>query len=297
MASEVRIVAVDAPSGSTTRAMARIDELERRWSRFRPTSDISRINRAAGAEVPVSSDTIVLVAAMVEGWRSSAGRFDPTTLPDLVGAGYGRSVVDGCPAVPLPAAARRGADLREIVLDPLASTVRVPAGTVLDPGGIGKGLAADLVATDLVDAGAGGVLVSIGGDLVVAGTPPRRDRWAIDVEDPLAPATAIVTLHVDRGGIATSSTESRRWRVHGAPRHHLIDPTTGHPARTDLASATVVAETAWQAEVAATAALLLGRGDGLAHLAGEGLAGVLVGRDGTALTSPATPSWAPGAVP
>lgn len=291
MASEVRLVVVDAPSGSTTRAMERIVELERRWSRFTAASDITRINRAGGDEVPVSGDTVVLVAAMVEGWRSSAGRFDPTTLPDLVGAGYARSVVDGRPAAPLPATARRGADLGRIVLDPVASTVRVPAGTVLDPGGIGKGLAADLVATDLLAVGARGALVSIGGDLVVAGTPPHGDRWAIDVEDPMTPGTALLTIHLDRGGVATSSTRSRRWRVRGAPHHHLIDPATGRSARTDLVAATVVASTAWQAEVAATSALLLGRGAGLADLATQGLAGVLVGRDGTVVTSPgASPS-------
>lgn len=286
MASEVRLVVVDAPSGSTTQAMDRIVDLEHRWSRFTAASEITRINRAGGDAVPVSSDTVVLVAAMVEGWRSSAGCFDPTTLPDLVGAGYARSVVDGRRAAPLPVAARRGADLRDVVLDPVASTVRVPAGTVLDPGGIGKGLAADLVASELLAAGARGVLVSIGGDLVVAGRPPHGDRWAIDVEDPMTPGTALLTLHVDRGGVATSSTQSRRWRVRGAPHHHLIDPSTGRPARTDLVAATVVASTAWQAEVVATSALLLGRGAGLAHLATEGLAGVLVGRDGTVLTSP-----------
>jgi thiamine biosynthesis lipoprotein len=129
----------------------------------------------------------------------------------------------------------------------------------VDPGAIGKGLAADLVVSELLARGALGALVDVGGDIRAAGRAPTPDGWVVAVEDPWDPAVEIARFAVADGGVATSSVVRQRWRVDGAPMHHVIDPRTGAPAGTDLASATVVAGEAWWAEALATAALVSGR--------------------------------------
>ena len=129
----------------------------------------------------------------------------------------------------------------------------------LDPGGIGKGLAADLVVASLLAKGAEGVLVSLGGDLAAAGTSPTTDGWLVDIEDPLDTERVVRTVTISGGGVATSSTTIRRWSApDGGIHHHVIDPRTGRPSTTDLAAVTVVAPCGWQAEAAATALLLSG---------------------------------------
>ncbi len=177
------------------------------------TSEISRLNRAAGAAVPVSGDTLELLAHAMEGWDATYGLFDPTILGDLERAGYDQSfervgghdpdtdelsrhpAAAGAWAVPAAPSqvgagpARRSWLVRgcgDLELDHQAGTARLPAGVGFDPGGIGKGFAADLVAAQAMDAGAAGVLVDLGGDLRVTGEPPERHgSWRIGVDHPL----------------------------------------------------------------------------------------------------------------
>jgi thiamine biosynthesis lipoprotein len=285
MASEVHLVLVDAGPGLAHDAIARLDQLEGRWSRFLASSDITNLNHSPGIPVRVHRDTLGLVTAMIEGWRLTGGRYDPTVLPALVAAGYAASIDDPAAVTVLPADTGSDATVGDIIVDSVAGTVTLPPGLTLDPGGIGKGLAADLVLARLLECGAAGALVGIGGDLAMAGTPPHPDGWLITVEDPHDPATAIATLAIAAGGVGTSSTLSRRWGHQGRTNHHLIDPATGHPATTDLAAVTAVAGSGWLAEVHATAALLADRGQALAYLEARHLAGVVVTASGTTFTT------------
>ena len=145
-----------------------------------------------------------------------------------------------------------------MTIDPVSSAVIVPAGIGLDPGGIGKGLAADLVVTELLEAGTAGALVCVGGDLAAAGTPPTPDGWLVSVEEPRDPTRSLLTFGLDAGGVATSSTLSRTWLQDGRQRHHALDPATQTCSDTDLAAVTVIARAGWEAEAHATAALLCG---------------------------------------
>ncbi len=280
MASTAQVVVVDGDPDLGVEAEAHLRRLESRWSRFLPDSDITRLNRAGGRPVAVAADTLVLVTAMVEAWRLTGGRFDPTTLPALVAAGYEASIDDPTRVTRLPAGAALDGDPGAIEVDPVASTVTLPVGLVVDPGGIGKGLAADLTVEHLRGRGAGGALVSVGGDLAVAGAAPEPSGWPIVVEDPLDASSEVCALAVDRGGVATSSTVSRTWTHDGRTRHHLIDPDTGLPSTSDLAAVTVVAPTCWRAEALATATLLRGAVDAVAYLEGQGVDGIAVGHDG-----------------
>jgi FAD:protein FMN transferase len=276
MASDIQVIVVDVGPDLARDAVRRLDHLEQRWSRFLPGSDITRLNRHPGIPIPVDPDTLALIAAMIDGWRLTHGRYDPTLLPALAAAGYAASIDNPGATTLLPADTTGGAaGLLDITVDRTAGTVTLPPGLTLDPGGIGKGLAADLVVGQLLDHGAAGALVSIGGDLAMAGQAPHPGGWFVTVEDPLAPPNELATLAVTAGGVCTSSTQSRRWRHHDHTRHHLIDPTTGGQADTDLAAVTVIAGAGWLAEAHATAALLAGSSHAISYLDGNGLSGII----------------------
>lgn len=297
---------VDAPSGAAAdRALDagtdRLDELDRRWSRFRPDSEVSRLNAAAGdGPLAVSADTLALVEAAVEAWRTTAGLVDATVLGALERLGYDRSFerLDPPPDAGTPAddvAGRVGSGVQPseavapapgcgaIRIDRAAGTVELPAGVGIDPGGLGKGRIADEVAAAVRGAGATGACIDLGGDVVVAGTAGDGRPWQVDVEDPLGGGPAIASLALAEGAVATSSVLRRRWAHRGRPVHHLVDPRTGAPARSDLVAATVVAGEAMWAEVLAKAAVLAGLADGVALLAASGASGLLVTDDGLAV--------------
>ena len=267
MGTHARLLVVDEPAGLSQHLRDRVLDLEARWSRFVPSSEISRLNRAGGAAVEVSPETLDLVAHAIEGWEASYGLFDPTVLGDLERAGYDRTF-DEIAAGPTDERQTtrswlvRGCDHIEIDRD--RGTVRLPAGVGFDPGGIGKGFAADLVSAQAMDAGAAGVLVDLGGDLRVRGLPPERTGcWRIGVEHPMSGASLGPVLLTD-GAVATSSRARRRWSTaDGQRHHHLIDPLMGQPTDSDVLSATAVAANGWQAEVLSKAAFVGGPVQGI----------------------------------
>jgi thiamine biosynthesis lipoprotein len=149
---------------------------------------------------------------------------------------------------------------RAIKFDEASRTVRLPSGVELDLGATAKAMAADLAATAALKAtGAGGVLVSLGGDIAVAGIPPP-EGWAIQTSEdsgaPISPGEETITIR--SGGIATSSTTVRRWTRGGIVFHHIIDPATGLPSDGPWRTATVVAGTCLDANIASTAAIVMG---------------------------------------
>lgn len=264
-------------------AVELLDRLEARWSRFLSDSDITRINLAAGTSVPVALETITLIDAMKAAWELTQGRYDPTILPIVVANGYRASRVEPSRQTFLPREAIGPGAVDQIRVDPADSSVTVPRGTALDAGGIGKGLAADMAVALLLQNGAAGALVSIGGDLVADGIPPEPDGWRIDIEAADPTDTPLCRTMVDGGGVATSSTRSRRWAQDGQSRHHAIDPTTGAQSTTDLATVTVFSTSGWAAEAFATAALLAGSASVIAFLESHGLSGLAITESGEVL--------------
>jgi len=286
MASTTQVTLVDPELGSPEYAEARLRELEQRWSRFIDTSEITLINQNPETWVPVSIDTIRLIQTMQLASDATGGGFDPTFLHQLLSTGYTSSIDDPdriTIAVDTPS---KDFTVHDATIDPAASQVFVPTGLSLDPGGIGKGFAADLVATELLQAGTGGALVSIGGDIAAAGMAPTDRGWIVHVEHPLDPPSVLTTLAVSDGGITTSSTRSRRWLHRGVERHHVIDPATGMTSRTDLAAVTVVANAGWLAEAHATAALLRGSTKAMTYLEAQGLSGLAVTHNGHVMSTP-----------
>ena len=281
MATDAHVILVDPAEGAEEYARRRLEKLERRWSRFLPGSEISRLNTTTEAFVMVSADTIDLLATMKLAWRLSNGRYDPTMLSAINAAGYSTSFDGSGKRSSSAGSGARGFTIADVAIDPATSAVVVPAGIGLDAGGIGKGLAADLVVTELLDGGTGGALVSVGGDLAAAGAPPSTGGWRVAVEHPLDCSRDLLTLALDAGGVATSSTLTRSWIQDGACRHHVIDPLTQTCATTDLAAVTVIARAGWEAEVHATAALLAGAERTLDYLERRQLEGIATTLDGT----------------
>ncbi len=287
MTAHAHVILVDPAPGAEAYARSRLEQLERRWSRFLPGSEISRLNTSPQAFMIVSPDTVDLLATMKHAWRLTGGRYDPTMLRAINAAGYSKSR-DGSGRVSTRTGFRgRGSTIADVAIDPATAAVVVPAGIGLDPGGIGKGLAADLVVTELLAGGTGGALVSVGGDLAAAGDPPTAEGWQVAVEDPFDARGHLVTLALDAGGVATSSTLSRTWVQDGRRRHHVIDPATQTCATTDLAAVTVIARAGWEAEVHATAALLTGAERALDYLDDHDLDGIVTTLDGRTCMSPA----------
>jgi thiamine biosynthesis lipoprotein len=276
MGSDAHVIIVGGPSGGAGRARARIDELEQRWSRFIEGSEISVLNREAGRFVAVSDDTRLLIERGIDAWRLSGGSVDPTVLGAMIRAGYDRSF-DTLGDAPKAGSSSLLLGCTDIELTDRG--VRLPAGTGFDPGGIGKGLGADLVADETIAAGADGVCINLGGDLRVRGRSPEGTGWTIEIDHPLVDEP-IARVGVVEGAVATSTTLKRQWRVDGAPRHHLIDPATGRPSESDLTLACVVTAHAWAAEVLAKAVLLRGSTHPFDLLGGTGAHALVVDRDG-----------------
>ncbi len=227
------------------------EEEEERFSRFRGTSELTRVNRQAGRWVDVSPRFGEIVRLAVGYAKSTGGLFDPTVLDAVIAAGYDRDfdeVIAGARGALHPA--RPCGRWREVELS--EGSIRLPAGVGLDLGGIVKGSTADLAAEAVVASGAPWALVSAGGDLRLCGDAPPID---VGLEDPADPGTYPARLSLQGGALATSSVTARAW---GEGLHHVIDPRTGAPSRTDTLQATVWAPTCAEAEALATWALLTG---------------------------------------
>lgn len=262
------------------RLPAWLADRERILSRFDPSSALARLNARGRAEhvdeVLWSALDVALAAA-----ASTDGLVTPAVLSALEAAGYDRTFAalprDRHGAVP-PAPVVSPFDLVE--RDPRTRSVRLPPGLRLDLGGTAKGWSADAAASML--AVVGPALVDLGGDVATGGAP--RERWPIAIADPRADAgdandepLPLVLLGV--GGIATSGRDFRRWMRSGVEQHHVIDPRTGVPARTDVWSATVIARSALDAEIAAKRVLIEGSDRGLAWLETRPELAALVVRD------------------
>jgi thiamine biosynthesis lipoprotein len=246
--------------------------LERTWSRFRPDSELSQLNEGAGRWCPVTPTLLLALERAAQLWQVTGGAFDPTMLSALERAGYDTSFERVRDNDDEPVAAEPATGFGAVQIDVAGSAVLCPTGVRLDLGGIGKGLAADLVAEGLVSRGATSVLVSLGGDIRVAGTPPESG-WVIPIEDPFCEQRTAFNVALASGAVVTSTTQLRTWWRGGHRMHHLIDPRTGSPADTGVVAVVASGAETWRVEGLAKASLIEGveRGAALlrrAHVAG-----------------------------
>jgi thiamine biosynthesis lipoprotein len=258
---------------------ASVEAIEQKLSRFRPTSDLMQLNHRAGNWQTVNT---ILFAAVSESRRMALltdGLVTPLVRDAVLAAGYTDSFDQ------LHNAQRRLAEplaeWQSLRLRRDSMEVFVPRGSSLDLGGTAKGWTAAYLADQLENFGP--CCVNLGGDVAVRGHPSGLDGWPVKIEHP--DYTADITLA--NSSVATSGTDFRRWQTQdGEWQHHIIDPRTAAPAKTDVSAVTVVHRNLVTAEACAKAVLILGSHDGLKWLHGLWDAAAIVTlQDGTVLCS------------
>lgn len=259
----VHLLAFEGELEPARRAVAELlDDIDRAYSRFRPDSELSRLNATGGKPMAVSALFSWAIEAALRAGRLSDGLVDPTVGRAIRAVGYdrdfGRAMTSTEPLVlrlePVPG-------WQSVAWDPTRHVVSLRRGVELDLGSTGKALAADLCAAAALAAmGRGGVLVSLGGDIATAGDVPDGGWRVLAADDSATPTDAggeVIAIH--GGALATSGTTARRWTRGGIELHHIIDPRTGLPADGPWRTASVVAGTCVDANIAATAAIVRGR--------------------------------------
>jgi thiamine biosynthesis lipoprotein len=272
----IDIVSTDAPAILDS-CVDLLISLEQLWSRFIPTSDISRLNLAEGAPTYIDPYTVTLIAAMQQAHDVTNGSFNPTLLPNQVNAGDAYSLVHPGHSQ-LAINSRAFTTLKDIVLDH-GPCVQLPKGMTLDAGGIGKGLAADLLSDHARRLGAVAVSVNLGGDIRTAQDIDAIRDTAIDVLSPAPEDSVITTVSLRQGAIATSARNAR-WRNGRGIKNHIMG------VNSDIVSASVIASSAMWADVWAKHLILSPHG--LLDVETHGLSGLILRRDGRIETSP---SW------
>lgn len=280
-------------------AIQKAELLEQSWSRFRSTSELVQLNENPANQVQVSEPLAQALHRAVIAWELTGGWFDPTVIDSLEAAGYAESF----PSSTVGAGNNPRGDLSncspsrglsEVTVDLETTTVTRPPGLRFDLGGIGKGLAADMLVMQLLECGATSACIGLGGDIRVGGEAPLGG-WKIPVENSradLGPDQDELWFEADLldGAIVSSTTQFRSWHtLSGERSHHLIDPRTGRPSTSSISTVVVCAAEAWWAEVLAKAALLAGAVAGKQLLQEHGVRSWMIDTSGAVdeLTPPA----------
>jgi thiamine biosynthesis lipoprotein len=277
--NEVQVHADDAPfaARAANAAIAEVQRIEAKYSRYRDDTVVSRINAQAGAApVAVDDETLALLAFADACFKQSGGLFDATS--GVLRRAWNFREARVPPQAELDALLPLvGWDKVEIA----GHEVRLSrAGMQLDFGGFGKEYAVDRAARVLLDLGVACAMVSLAGDLAILGPQPGGAPWRVGIKHPRKEDMLLATLPVSSGAIATSGDYERFIEVGGVRHCHILDPRTGRSAR-GLQAVTVHAPSCLVAGSATTIAMLKGRDEGLAWLDALGVAHLAVADGGT----------------
>jgi FAD:protein FMN transferase len=275
MGTEARLLVVTADPKAGDAALAcavrDLEATEQALSRFRADSELSRLNRSGTA---IAGERLMAtVREAVRAYEWSGGLLDPRVIESLERFGYGEALPDAVAGeVGLPEPLAPVEDINSWIVEP--DRISLPQGVRLDLAGVGKALGIGWAAAHL--AGHAGLLVDVGGDIVALGADAEGGPWRVSIvhgED------AVGLFAGSALAIATSTTERRSWLVAGQKAHHLIDPRTGAPVRSNIASATVAAPTILEADV--TAKLLILEGKAALERLGSQYRAIVSNREGS----------------
>src|SRR5215469_11678382 len=302
LGTSVHLLVTDPRGADRACALLReeLDAIDLACSRFRPDSELWRVNNARGRTVRISELLAEAVAVALAAAYVTDGDVDPTCGRSLVRLGYDRDFAAARQDTgPLLRPAVPAAGWQAVELDRDRRELRIPGEVMLDLGATAKALAADRAAKRIAAALNCGTLVNLGGDIRVVGEPPDQG-WPVGIADdrgfdgaaasPARPGLArfcpplhdaVVTIR--DGGLATSSTKVREWSRGTARLHHIIEPSTGMPADSCWRTVSVAAATCVAANTASTAAIIRGEW-APAWLAGQHLPARLVGGGGEVVT-------------
>ena len=261
-------------------ALEECGRYEKMLSRTIEGSDVWRINHADGEPVEVSEETAEILRCAKRISELSGGAFDITVAPvsTLWDFTSGKAELPDAEAIERAAAL---VDWTKVELD--GTTVTLPAGMMLDLGGIAKGYIADKVKAWLEARGVKHAILSFGGNIVAIGKKPDGTDWKVGIQD-IDKGTGAYMLVARNGGgsTVTSGIYERGFDLDGVRYHHLLSPRTGWPAQNELASVTVFSESSMEGDALATAAFVLGPEEGMKLIESlEGIEAVFIARDRT----------------
>ena len=272
-------ILVDGPVELIPRGFSRLRQLEQSWSRFLPDSELNRLQAWRGW-LECSDDLVAALQWCIRMHAETQGLFDPSIRTSLEQLGYDRTFAE------IVEESIRAADPPDVQptsglsgLEVSNNWARLAPGLSIDLGGIGKGLAADLVADELIAAGANSAYVSLGGDIHAAGEPVDEHGWRVPL---LHPMTGEPVDHhaLFSGALVMSTVVFRRWKRGDVEHHHIIDPRTGSPAETDLIAVAVADQSAARGEALAKAAIIAGSAEGAALLRSADVKAWMISADG-----------------
>lgn len=268
-----------------------LDRVDIVASRFRSDSEVRLLQQSADGwtPTPISADLCEAVGIALRAARLTAGLVDPTVGVALCRIGYDCDFSlmehdvtgDGRGPGPVPG-------WRSVILDTVGSTLTMAPGTLLDLGATAKAWAADRAAGEIASNLGCGALVSLGGDMAVAGQAPVGG-FCVGIADVCGDTVPDTAVSIDSGGLATSGVGRRHWTLDGRPAHHLVDPATGRPVDSPWRTVSVAAGSCVDANTASTAAMIMGAG-AAEWLGDAGLPARLVRTDGDVVTVAGWPS-------
>src|SRR5690242_21892233 len=239
---------------------ADLAEVDAACSRFRPDSELCSLS-SSGCPTEISPLLAEAIAVALRAARLTDGDVDPTVGAAMSAVGYDRDFAHIKPEGPgVKLTAREVPGWRQVRLE--SRTLIMPPGVRLDLGATAKAWAADRSAARIAARVGGGVLVSLGGDIAVAGPAPETG-WQVRVQDVTGapedpPGGPYAQIAIRDGGLATSSIAARRWQRGGDVLHHILDPRTGLPAEAVWRTVSVAAGNCADANTASTAAVIRG---------------------------------------
>ena len=256
LGSTCELMSLTAGRAALERCEQHIREAEARFTRFVRDSELAQLNTSNGHYLPVSPEMFAMLEAALWAYQESEGLVNAAVLPALMAAGYDRPFRQGLSAPDVIKPIQLPSLPEVLILDASTRSAALAPSAAIDLGGIAKGALADLLIDELGD----DAVCNLGGDVRVRGAGPEGDGWHVGLCDRSAVA-------ITDGAVCTSGITRRRW---GQAVHHLIDPRTGLPAKTDLAEVSVVTDSALRGEVYAKCAMLLGSEAGTAFLEERG---------------------------
>lgn len=258
---------------SAASALAWFDEVERVCSRFDPQSELSQLSTRIGVRVPVSDLLFEAVGFAIAVAEESGGAFDPTLGLELEARGFNREHRSGA-TVRTTLERDDNASYRDVELGADEKTIMLARPLLLDLGGVAKGLAVDMAARELERRSFADFAIDAGGDLYLSGHNADDKPWSVGIRHPRRDGELFETLRVSNVAVCTSGDYEQR-AANEPDGHHIIDPRT-KASSIDAASVTVLAPSAMVADALATAAFVLGPGEGLDWLERNGVDGMIV---------------------
>ncbi len=246
------------------------EEWEQVFSRFRISSELSKLNNHPGIPVQVSDPLFELLKLSLEIQEMTGGIVNPLVLNSLEFFGYNTTFEELSRNINI-IFEQEGPPLSSwdavIEFNDEERSVIVPRGYKLDLGGMAKGWAANLTMMKLQHLAP--VLVDAGGDIAISQPKQDETSWPVGITNPFSPEETVDLVMISRGGIATSGRDFRRWKMNGKWMHHLIDTRNGLPADTDIVSATVISKNVILSEAAAKCAVILGSREAVTWLSSQ----------------------------